>query len=208
MNPTPFRTLILMAGLTLAAACTGQPGNNSADAGPGKNEPETLVARKVAQAMDEARQKLATENIDVGDDNDKNLPKAQISPQGDLLIGGKAVAVTDAQRALLLKHRANVIAIAESGMALGVQGADLGMKAAGEAMKSIFTGNSEEIEKRVKAEADKIEAEAKKLCDKLPPMLESQNALSASLPEFKPYATMDQSDIDDCRDGDNVNINI
>ncbi len=207
MNPTPFRTLALMVGMTLATACTGQPGNTNADASSGKNEPETLVARKVAEAMDEARQKLATENIDVGD-HDGNLPKAQISPQGDLLIDGKAVAVTDAQRALLLKHRANVIAIAESGMALGVQGTDLGMKAAGEAMKSIFTGNSEEIEKRVKAEADKIEAEAKKLCDKLPPMLESQNALSTSLPEFKPYATMDQSDIDDCRDGDNVNINI
>lgn len=207
MNPNPFRILALVAGLSLATACTGQPGNTGGTTATGKGEPETLVARKVAQAMDEARQKLATENIDVGEHNG-NLPKAQISPQGDLLIDGKAVAVSDAQRALLLKHRANVIAIAESGMALGVQGADLGMKAAGEAMRSVFTGGSDEMEKRMKAEAEKIEAEAKKLCDKLPPMLESQNALSASLPEFKPYATMDQSDIDDCRDGDNVNINI
>jgi hypothetical protein len=32
----------------------------------------------------------------------------------------------------------------------------------------------------------------------MPAMLASQQALAASLPAFKPYATMDQSDVDDC----------
>ena len=29
-------------------------------------------------------------------------------------------------------------------------------------------------------------------------MMASQQKLAAALPEFKPYATMDQSDVDDC----------
>ena len=32
----------------------------------------------------------------------------------------------------------------------------------------------------------------------LPALLSSQQALAASLPAFKPYARMTQSDIDDC----------
>ena len=36
------------------------------------------------------------------------------------------------------------------------------------------------------------------LCKQLPSMLTTQQQLAASLPEFKPYATMTQHDIDDC----------
>jgi len=50
----------------------------------------------------------------------------------------------------------------------------------------------------VNAEAGKIEAQAKQLCTLLPGMMAKQQALAAAVPEFKPYATMDQSDIDDC----------
>ena len=38
----------------------------------------------------------------------------------------------------------------------------------------------------------------KTLCTRLPPLLATQNQLAASLPEFKPYASMTQTDIDDC----------
>ena len=70
----------------------------------------------------------------------------------------------------------------------------------GEALKGVFTGNTDEIEKRVEAEASKIKASALKLCDKLPAMMASQQQLKTSLPEFAPYATMTQDDIKDCRD--------
>ena len=39
---------------------------------------------------------------------------------------------------------------------------------------------------------------ALKLCALLPAMRDSQDRLAASLPEFRPYANLDQSDIDDC----------
>ena len=84
-------------------------------------------------------------------------------------------------------------------MEIGVQGADLATKAMGEAFKGIFSGKSEkEIEKSVEAEAAKIKMAPPKLCGRLPAMMASQQKLAAAVPEFRPYATMTQDDIDDC----------
>ena len=44
----------------------------------------------------------------------------------------------------------------------------------------------------------KIEAQAKALYGQLPLLMASQEKLAASLPEFKPYASMTAEDIDDC----------
>jgi len=166
--------------------------------------------------MEAAHKELAEGNISVGGtgssgvsingfrfgseaDGNSGLPKAEISPQGDLLIDGKAVTVDDAQRQLVLAHRANVIAIAEAGMAIGMQGAQLGAAAAKGAITSALAGKGEEFEARMQAEAAKIEAEAVKLCDHMPALLASQQALAAAVPAFQPYATMDASDVEDCR---------
>jgi hypothetical protein len=101
---------------------------------------------------------------------------------------------------MLLQYRGQIIAIADAGMTLGSKGAELAGKAIGESLGALFSGNTDEIEKRVEAEAGKIEAEAKLLCRQLPPMLATQQKLAASLPQFKPYATMTQDDVDDCAD--------
>jgi hypothetical protein len=39
------------------------------------------------------------------------------------------------------------------------------------------------------------------ICRQLPAMRDTQQQLAASLPAFKPYATLDQADIDDCMKG-------
>ena len=173
------------------------------------NAPTSMIGRQVEQAIIEARKQLATQNISISDGIDINIngskvhrlegaPKAAISPQGDLLIDGKAVAVTPAQRAELLRYRGHVVAIAEAGMGIGVQAADLASKAVGEALGAIFSGNEKGVEARIEAEAGKIEAHAMKICAQLPPLLATQQRLAVSLPAFKPYATMTQADIDDC----------
>lgn len=153
------------------------------------------VGQTVKEAMDDARREIAEGNIKISADNQ---PRAEITPQGQLLIGGKPVALDDGQRRQLLDYRGHVVAVAMDGMDVGLAGAKLGANAAGEALKGIFSGDSEGIEKRINAEAAKIEAQAKRICDRMPAMLASQQALAASLPAFKPYATMDQSDVDDC----------
>lgn len=153
------------------------------------------VGQTVKEAMDDARREIAEGNIKISADNQ---PRAEITPQGQLLIGGKPVALDDGQRRQLLDYRGYVVAVAMDGMDVGLAGAKLGANAAGEALKGIFSGDSEGIEKRINAEAARIEAQAKRICDRMPAMLASQQALAASLPAFKPYATMDQSDVDDC----------
>jgi len=208
-----FACAALIASL---AACQGNtPSTPTASKpAPATKEPESALGRVVNKEIRKAREKLATENISIKNgvrfngkggvnidtnDRDDNRPDAEITPKGDLLIEGKAVAINAQQRALLLEHRAQIIGIAESGMDIGVQGADLAAKAMGEAFKGIFSGKSEqEIEQSVEAEAAGIKQAAAKLCERLPGLLASQQKLAATLPEFEPYATMTREDIDDC----------
>jgi hypothetical protein len=181
-------------------------------------QPQTALGRMVDNGVREARTKLEQGNIDIdghvsihsGNDHDvvehhPDLPKAQITPQGDLLIEGRTVAVTPEQRKLLLVYRRQIIDVAEAGMSMGVQGADLAGKAVSEVLGSVFSGKGEDFGKRMEAEGKKLEAQGRQLCRQLEPMRATQQQLAAALPEFKPYATMTADDIDDCRNhGDSI----
>lgn len=188
---------LLALALTLPLAACGEK--------PAANAPatDTTIGAKVREATDKARKEMAEGNISIGSDG----AKVEVTPTGDLLINSTSIPLNDSQRAITLRYRTQVIGIAEAGIDIGVQGANLGAQAAGEAIKGIFSGNSEQIEARINAEADKIKASAAKICDQLPALMATQQQLAAAVPEFKPYAKMDQSDIDDCRSG-NGNIQI
>ena len=213
-------TALLLALALPLAACQRAPEPPAPPAPPSAPEAagaQTAIGRTVEKAINEAREELRTENISISDGPNINIngreirraddqPKAEITPQGDLLIEGKAVAVDAAQRKLLLEYREHILAIAEAGMAMGIKGADLAGKAISETIGGLFSGNTDQIEQRIEAEAEKLEADAHQLCTQLPPMLELQQQLSASLPAFKPYATMTQEDIDECMDGNGVAV--
>ena len=105
-------TLIALCLVPLLAACD-RP--DDPDPAPGGTASQTALGRTVERAMDEARRKLATENIRLkdgididingvkfGKDVPGNLPEAEITPQGDLLIAGKQVEIDARQRRLLL----------------------------------------------------------------------------------------------------------
>ena len=203
-----IRTLsfaLLVASLSLGTGCARDtPAPADDESTPTTSDSEgslsSSIAATVSEAMAEAREELAKENITIS--KDSTQPKAEITPQGDLLIEGTKVNVDAAQKALLLEHRQHIVAIAHAGMEIGAQGADLAGKAVTEALAGVFSGNADEIEKKVEAEARKIEASAKKLCGLLPAMLASQEKLKTAVPEFAPYARMTQSDVDDCdKDG-------
>lgn len=167
----------------------------------------SMISGEIRKAMQEARLELASKNINVnsvhiGDSRRRStdsLPKAEITPQGDLLIAGRKVAATPAQHVLLGDYRAQMIGVAEAGMEIGTQGADLGIRAAREAIWGKLSGkNDKDIEAAIKPQAEKIQTAAMKLCKRLPELLSSQQKLAAAMPEFRPYATMEQKDIDDC----------
>lgn len=204
---------LAIATLPALAACNRPDPGETAAAEAKAEDTGGFISAAINDELEKARKELREGNITLNGDgpsisvngkdygpgkDDRNLPKAEITPQGDLLIDGKTVAIDDAQRALLLDYRSQVIAVADAGIAIGGKGVDLAGSALQHAVGAIFTGNTDELEKQVEAQADKLKAEAMVLCKELPPMLETQQQLAASLPEFKPYATMTQDDIDDC----------
>lgn len=176
-------------------ACGGTSSAPDKTIGKSVAEATSGVGQTVKEAMDDARKEITEGNIRI---SSSNQPQAEITPDGRLLIDGKDVPADANQRRQLLAYRSQVVAVANEGMEIGLAGAKLGTDAAGEALKGIFSGDSEGIEKRINAEAEKIEAQAKRICNRMPAMLASQQALARELPAFKPYATMDQSDVDDC----------
>lgn len=204
--------LLMLATLPLVGACNQQKPAVADTTGAKVHEAQTLIGKTVDKEIAKARKELHEGNISIGGkgvdvsingrhyagDAEDGRPRAEISPKGDLLVDGRTVATTPAQRAMLLEYRGQVIGVAEAGMAIGSKAADLAGSAVKESIGALFSGDTGAIEKRVEAEAMKLKAEARVLCDQLPPMLATQQKLAASLPEFKPYATMTRDDVDDC----------
>lgn len=218
---TPLRASALLLALvlpTLAACQREQAPSRDAGTPPASaaasDEPQTVLGKSVEKALRQAREELERGNLDLnkGVDisiggghsrrfhigGDKDVTAASITPQGELLINGKPVAVTPAQRELLLAYRKDIIAVAEAGMAVGVKGADLAGKAVLETLSGLMQGEAEEAGKRIEAEGRKLEAEAMKICSLLPHLLATQDKLASALPAFKPYAQMTQDDVDEC----------
>ena len=219
-----FAALALVS--TLAGGCSQEPAPQAASTHAASTQPaatqavsdtapQTALGRIAAEAIGKAEAELATENINLNGtfsfgkqhnvvarvgrkDETDTRPDAQLTPEGDLLIDGKPVPVTPAQHAMLVQYRQAIMKVAKSGMALGVQGADLGGQAIGEVFAGLMSGNPDRIEKNINAKAGKIEARARQLCLDLRPLQQLQQQLAAALPAFAPYATMDAADIEDC----------
>ena len=177
---------------------------------------------EVASDLDEARQevhadmageraKLDSENLSLdglhfGKDDKrgtamrKDRPKGEISPEGDLLIDGKAVAVDAAQRRQLLDYRTQVIGIAKTGIDAGEHAAMVAIDLTNVSLfRLIVGGMTGSLERRVEASVKRDIAPAVlQICRQLPRLRDSQQALAASVPEFRPYATLEQDDIDGC----------
>src|SRR3546814_8081423 len=112
----------------------------------------------LGKVAEKVRTKLEHENITLSSSDAE--AKAEITPQGDLLIDGKKVATDEAQRALLLEYRAGIIAVAAAGTDIGMKGADFGLRPAGKALRGVFSGNSDEIEAEIEADARELDRSA------------------------------------------------
>jgi hypothetical protein len=214
----PSLPAALLVSFFLLAACGDRdPAPSATPSAPqaATAEPKTMIGRAAKKGIDQAREKLRTENISItngfdvrgsqrgisigsNDDNASGKPGAELTPSGDLLIEGRKVSVDASQQALLKRYRGQIEQVAFAGMDIGVQGADLAGKAMSEAFAGLLGGDTQQLERRMEAEGQRIEASARKLCEQLPALYDTQQALAASLPEFKPYATMEQKDIDEC----------
>ena len=178
-----MRPLIVL-GMIALAAC--QPTD--------KNQAPTGVVAKAmdeaakglgeaSQEMDKAREEIATardrlarENISLNRNEKQHLPKAEITPAGDLLIEGKAVATTPEQKALVLAYRGELLGVVGDGMAIGMEGARVGIDAAASALKGVLAGqDGDQIGKQVGEQAKaKIQPMVAQLCTRLPGLLSAQ----------------------------------
>jgi hypothetical protein len=187
----PVTLATLLACLPMLGACSSGTSTSNGIAAD--------VSASVTSALDEAQTKLRNEPITVSH-NDLKLPKAEITPKGDFIVDGKTIAITPAQRSAVLDYREKLIAVASAGIAVGKQGAAIGVEAAGAALAAVMSGKSDkEVEDSVKAKTKGIREAAAKICGRLPALMTAQQTLAADVPAFKPYATMTQKDIDDCR---------
>lgn len=173
MKTKHFSSLLALALVALVAGCT--PGTHvSTDKGNVTSNGKVITLRASGQ------------------------PDAKISADGELTIDGKTVALNDSQRALLQSYLKEMNAMTADGIAIGKQGAALAGTAVSEAIKGAITGDGKPVDEKIEAEAKKIEQQAMQLCKRLVTIKASQDALAEQLPAFKPYATIDASDVDDC----------
>ncbi len=190
-----LRPVLLAFFLLPLAACSGNADTAQDKAASGLAQ----ASAKIQEASEKVRTEIATGDIDLSSDDPK-APSAVITPKGELLIDGKKVVTTAAQDVLLLEYRGQIEQIAQAGADIGLKAAGVAMAAIGESLKGVLSGASEEdIERAVEAQASGIKAEAKKLCDRLPAFIATQEKLATSLPEFAPYANADMDDVADCR---------
>lgn len=127
-------------------------------------------------------------------------PEGEITPVGDLLVGGEAVAVDPAQRRMLLDYRAQVIDIARTGIDAGERAALLAIDATDVSLFRMVVGAmTGSLERRVEATVVReIQPAVLEISRRLPQLRDSQQAIAASLPAFGPYATLEADDVDDC----------
>jgi hypothetical protein len=201
MNRKLIAVLILVAS-PLAAQATVRD-EISSDLDEARQEVRTEMAQERAKLDSD---NLSLDGLHFGKDDKretakrKDQPKGEITPKGDLLIDGKAVAVDAGQRKQLLDYRVQVIDIARTGIDAGEHAAMLAIEATDVSLFRLIVGGlTGSLERRVEATVQRdIQPAVLRICRQLPQLRDSQQALAVSVPEFRPYATLDEHDVEDC----------
>jgi hypothetical protein len=161
--------------------------------------PGCAAFRTADADLDAASRQIVTDNMTLTAAG-SGVPKAAITPQGDFLVAGKPVDITPGQRREILAYRAQYIEIAQAGIAIGHQGVDVGRRAVVPMIfASLFGASDETIDASMDKRLTGVRDATAKLCDRMPALMAAQQQLATDLPAFKPYATLTQEKIDDCR---------
>lgn len=147
---------------------------------------EQAIAQTGNAAIEETRRKLHEGNLSLGGDG--SLPKAELTPQGDLLINGLALPMTEAQREAAIVYREKLLAVTDAGMAIGTQSTAIAGQAVGQVLSGLLGGNVDALTQQVEASAQKIKASAQGLCQQVEAVKAAQSQFATLMPEFAPYA--------------------
>lgn len=178
-----LRALIVLLALA-CTACGDQVQQAKQEARQRLDESVAKVGDTVNQALGQAREKLQNENLTLGGGD--RLPKAEVTPQGELLVNGVAVPLSEEQRNAMLAYREQLLALADAGMNLGAEGAQLAGQAVSQ-VAGLLDGNVEEARAKLEAEAQRMAGAGLKLCEQAKGLEATQQQLAALIPEFAPY---------------------
>ena len=123
---------------------------------------------------------------------------ARISATGDLDIRGRSVAVTPSQRELLRDYHAEALTLRNDAIATGTAGVETGMHALDAVAKGLASGKPDSIDAEITPRANKVDALAQTVCRDLEHLYTDQTAVAATLPEFAPYATIEEREVSGC----------
>lgn len=118
---------------------------------------------------------------------------ARVTPQGDLDIRGKAVTVTPGQRQLLQHYAAGIRDIQDRGLEIGQHAVQMVGGMLGTLVSSLLVdgGDSQDLDQKMRAKAEPLKDEARALCKDVKDEKKVQDAITASLPAFQPYAVIE-----------------
>jgi hypothetical protein len=201
--------ILAVALLASAPLFAAQAADTPAGTGFGVRHELATARKEMRIELAKAKRELDTENLSLGDSFrigkqdrvDDRLPRAEITPGGDFLIEGKPQAIDPGQRRQLLAYRGKVIGIAKSGIDVGLRSADAALDAVGSGslIGIVFSAMTGSLERRVeRVVKQEIEPGVRSICRQLPALMDSQQRLASSLAQFRPYATLEADDVNDC----------
>lgn len=127
-----------------------------------------------------------------------NGPEAIFSATGEVSLDGKKLTLNPAQKDLAIRYFSNAGTVEDDGFATGMAGASTALTALSSVVSNLANGEPDKIGPAVEAKAAKVEEHAAKLCRDLRELAATQDALAVSLPEFKPYALIEERDASRC----------
>jgi hypothetical protein len=128
-------------------------------------------------------------------DEDK---EASVAEDGSLHIGEKSIDIPDAGRAALVRFHHSARNVENEGVGLGLAGVDIALGAVGSALHGVFGGDTKKSEQDLEHRGDAMNVRVKRLCGYLSEMRSAQQDAVAAIPQFKPYAVVNEKDVRDC----------
>lgn len=124
---------------------------------------------------------------------------AIISASGDMVIAGEPVMLDATQKQLATRYFTSAIALRDDAITTGAAGVATAQKAISSVASGLASGNPDKIGDEVDASAAKVDAAAARVCEDLQALVSAQNGLLKSLPQFRPYASIQAQEVTDCR---------
>jgi len=147
-----------------------------------------------SKEIESERAKLRAEPVEM---SAKGLPQASIDARGEVRIGERKLALSDAQRNLAAHYRSAVVDLV-----------DLTLRETSKATRFVVAralfgmavGRLDETTDKIEREAEGITRKPE-FCRLLGEVKTRQDDMAGSIGELQPYAKVDAQDLEDCRAG-------